>query len=541
MRISTFEVDFKFRDYISVAEVLTGYAPFLRSVNLANVRGGTSDWLRIYAVINGNKTKQKAIRNLAINDDETASVQEKALKTELVLPETLIPGRYQGMLCILFDGGEKTLAFDFEVLSPSWIPTDYAHAAYLAAWIPSHNPLLRSFAADRFSESNEEQPITCMYKIFQALAERHLVYHQVPTLIHQDFQSFYGFDYILSYGGSCADLSLLFASLLWQHGCYPALLLYGEHMTVGCFSDSVTHFTGVIEDKDVICQLISSRKLSLIEITDLCSQKNYSFEQSAIHALDDLKSASSCCLISPLTLLRNGSVHAFPDAYHEQALVCPHCGFDQIHSQTNTGQITCPACNNTFSIIQEKAVKQSTPTNVFYDPRIICFGMTEYGYGVTHCQDRAIHSVRIPSRHENHTVSCIGANAFTRCQIKEIILPDEIATIADQAFYDCVQLTSIMLPDNLSRIGSGAFSASGLKTIRIPEHISHIPVLAFANCRDLENITLEEGIESIDERAFCHCPKLKQVYIPRSVKTVSKNAFDQDCQILFASDNTKLI
>ena len=547
MQIRAFEVDFNFREFISAAEVLTGHAPFLRSVYLKNVRGDRSDWMTIFADIDGIKTKKKSVRDLSVNDDAATTACRKTIETELVVPQTLLPGIHHGTLHILYGNDrekevrETTKLFYFEILSSSWIPTDYSHAAYLASWIPTQNISLRSFVAVNFNNLSNATPFTCMRNIYQTLLKHHLVYRPVPLSIHHDFQPFPGFDCILSSGGSCADLSLLFASLLWQNSCSPALLLYGNHMTVGCFANKSSDTPGILDDTQEIMELIASQKLCLIEITDLCSYKSIPFDHSVINAINKLQTCSSCRLISPLILLRDGSVRAFPDAYHDHPLTCPHCGFDQIPPQTNTEQITCPACENTFSPDTKDSGTQPPPTPIYYDPKVLHLGKAEYGFGVTRCLDKSITSVQIPSRHQDQTVICIDANAFSKCQLANIYFPEEITIIGDQAFRDCSKLTSIALPDNLISIGSGAFSGSGLTSIRIPGHVSRIPALAFANCSDLETVTLEQGIEIIDQRAFLHCPKLLQVYIPNSVKVIYKNSFDSTCQLFFSSDNTRLI
>ena len=436
---------------------------------------------------------------------------------------------------------EAKQTFDFEILSSAWIPTDYSHAAYLASWIPTQNTSLRSFASDIFHDSINQTAFTSMRRIYQALLNRHLVYRPVQLTIHPDFQPFPGFDGVLSSGGSCADLSLLFASLLWQNSCSPALLLYGTHMTVGCFADKSSDIPDILDDTHKIMELITSKRLCLIEITDLCSYESASFDHSVINAINKLQNCSSCRLISPLVLLRNNSVRAFPEAYHDQPLTCPHCGFNHIHPQANAEQIICPACKNVFSLVSKNLETKIQPTPVCYDPKVLLFGITEHGFGVSRCIDKTIASVRIPSKYQGQTVTCIGSNAFSNCQLKDIVFSEEMSIIGDQAFRDCSNLMSVTLPDNLICIGSGVFSGSGLTSICIPKHVSRIPALAFANCSNLETVALEEGIEIIDEHAFLHCPKLMQVYIPHTIKKISKNAFDLHCQLFFSSDDTRIV
>ena len=51
----------------------------------------------------------------------------------------------------------------------------------------------------------------------------------------------------------------------------------------------------------------------------------------------------------------------------------------------------------------------------------------------------------------------------------ELIIPDTVTEIKDDAFYGCTGLTSVTIPDSVTSIGSGAFSGcSSLESITIP-------------------------------------------------------------------------
>lgn len=97
----------------------------------------------------------------------------------------------------------------------------------------------------------------------------------------------------------------------------------------------------------------------------------------------------------------------------------------------------------------------------------------------------------------------------------EVIIPSEIegytvTEIGEEAFEYRYNLKSITFPDTLRKIGNSAFRW----------------------CENLESINLPDGLEEIDDYAFACCDSLKSdLYIPESVKSINRSAFDGDCSI----------
>ena len=58
------------------------------------------------------------------------------------------------------------------------------------------------------------------------------------------------------------------------------------------------------------------------------------------------------------------------------------------------------------------------------------------------------------------TVTSIGANAFETRTVTEIVIPDTVTEIGDEAFKDCKKLKRIDLPASLTKLGSCAFPGS---------------------------------------------------------------------------------
>ena len=546
MRIGPFEADFAFRQHISLAEVQGGHAELLQSVHLSNVRGNEQSWMTVSAEIGGKIIRRVSVRDISLADDAGARKNETKLKAGLLLPDTMKAGRYSGTLMIRHDeNGEKQIPFQFEILASCWIPTDLLHAPLLAAWIHVEDDELRGFVSDVFRQEDFRDPVVCYRGVYESLRRKRLLYHPVSTTVYPDFEAVSDMHYVLDKGGSCADLSLLTASLLWICGLSPVLLLYKDHITAGCLTDPAAGTFETLEDNSEIFRLVSSGKMIVAESTGACAHDHLSFEKAVATAENRLQNDHSPCrLLNLKAILRKGSVHTLTADSTEQTPVCPVCGYDQFPASSEN-ELTCPACRHTFSVRNKShASGESVPEasgGVFVDPGTIRYAVIRQGACVQKCLDSTAEEIQLSSRWENKAVVRIEAKAFEHCKLQAIRPMDDIVSIGDYAFRDCACLETIQLSDILTELGAGAFSSSGLKSVRIPGSVRKIPVFAFSNCDNLKNVVIEEGVQNIDEKAFVHCPCLRQVRIPGSVKTVSKNAFDPGCRIIFESVHTRLV
>ena len=94
------------------------------------------------------------------------------------------------------------------------------------------------------------------------------------------------------------------------------------------------------------------------------------------------------------------------------------------------------------------------------------------------------------------TVIIIGENAFECCDLKELILPNDVIIIEAFAFDDCRNLKTIVFPSNLKSIG----------------------VAAFSGCKELALITFNNIVDEIGFDAFVNCDSLERVFIPKGTR-----------------------
>lgn len=119
------------------------------------------------------------------------------------------------------------------------------------------------------------------------------------------------------------------------------------------------------------------------------------------------------------------------------------------------------------------------------------------------------------------SLTTIPRNAFYQCMsLETITLPETITYIANYAFMGCSGLTGFIIPDAVTSIGENAFSGcTSLTTITIPENVISMAGVEFANCTNLTSATIL-GKPSSLAGTFSGCSKLEQANIPESVVTM---------------------
>lgn len=130
--------------------------------------------------------------------------------------------------------------------------------------------------------------------------------------------------------------------------------------------------------------------------------------------------------------------------------------------------------------------------------------------------------LKIPSQINGYKVKSIQKEAFLDCKnLTSVIIPDGITSIEDEAFKGCTALTSIKIPSSVTTIGNSAFyDCSALTSIDIPSSVKTIGNYAFSGCYAFTTINIPTSVTSIGDRAFWGCYALASIDIPSSVTNI---------------------
>ena len=117
----------------------------------------------------------------------------------------------------------------------------------------------------------------------------------------------------------------------------------------------------------------------------------------------------------------------------------------------------------------------------------------------------------------------------------DIIIPESILykgkkynvnQIGEDAFRQCDDLYSVLIPNSIYRIKQYAFCDSkNLKSVQLSKNLEIIDNSAFNGCMSLDEISLPDKLVGIGSEAFAYCDNLKSLFIPKSVRFIDDGAF----------------
>lgn len=174
-----------------------------------------------------------------------------------------------------------------------------------------------------------------------------------------------------------------------------------------------------------------------------------------------------------------------------------------------------------YNFTLEKDVLYTAKFAVSPDMAIFDFTSDTERCTIKSIKDKSVSEIVVPN-----CVTDIGENAFSKLkQLTSVTLPDSLQIIGENAFISCANLKSISIPDSVTSIGDYAFYKSGLESVEISGGIRQMGEYAFASCNNLTDLTIAEGVSVIGKSAFNYCNKLTSVTVPDSVRSIGAETF----------------
>lgn len=143
---------------------------------------------------------------------------------------------------------------------------------------------------------------------------------------------------------------------------------------------------------------------------------------------------------------------------------------------------------------------------------------------------------------ENYRVASIAEGAFAHSKVTEVIIPNTVTRIEENAFAFATDLSDVTLPLDIKEIPDHCFMGTSLVNIVLPEGIKDIGEGAFQDCAVLHTVMLPASLKFIDDFAFDGCHNLYEIYSAATDApiTLGNNTFGgvHNVDLVVADDET---
>lgn len=560
-RISSFGVEIVWNDRFSRGEINCGRAQVIENLRVRNVRGNDKDWMNVTLIIDGARVVLRDVCGLPLGG-------ECEIPTEsCTMPDTVGAGQHVCELVFEYVTGRtkqrESVKHTVEVLPDDHICVRMDKAESLRSHVKTSGHELRAFVSEFTVGVGARDAMGKAQGIYDALRMLRRKYELVPRVVREDYQKITPPEETLKYGGSCADLSLLFASLLYAARLEPVLVLMQQHMMAGCWLSHCA-VPPVVSDRSLIRRYAEEGTLLLFDCIDVCAEYSKPLADARADALRHVSDPMTAVVLVNVCA-REGAEYvgsAYKEVLRSKVFACPACRNTKFSPEMLRESTTeCPACGalitvpaefrtggGSDTIPAEHAFAQPEPIQPEPDPvpsepdpvlperdpippellRRADMAKCEVQgkYAVAKGAPRTAEAVTVPESSNGKPVTKIARQAFTRYKFRAIKLPEGIEEIEQQAFFDIPYLKWVYLPDSLIRLGGSVFGqCTAIEEIYIPKKVRIIPTNAFKGCKALRSVVIAEGVEEIAEGAFADCPALESVQLPSTLKRIGKGAF----------------
>lgn len=188
-----------------------------------------------------------------------------------------------------------------------------------------------------------------------------------------------------------------------------------------------------------------------------------------------------------------------------------HFAVDNIYYDSIPGTDNC-------LVTYDQATKKGNVYNCYSDTLVIPSQVTYEGRTFTVTQigkyavrnSSGLKAVTIP-----RTIELIGYGAFSKCSsLTSVLVPGSVKTMDAFCFNDCPLLSSVIVEEGVETIGQCAFFGDiAMNTFTIPTTVKTLDTWAFRNCITLAKIIIPAKVEKIGNNCFQGCVALKSLTV----------------------------
>ena len=190
-------------------------------------------------------------------------------------------------------------------------------------------------------------------------------------------------------------------------------------------------------------------------------------------------------------------------------------------------RITVSEDNKNFTAVDGVLYNKDMTTLVLYPKN--CSGEFAVPDTVTTIADYAFdNSPNITKVTIGKNVKTIGFYAFSGNKKLETVefTGNNLTSIEDEAFSDCIALSELNITGNGLVINSDAFYRNyALKSLTLGTGVKTINSYAFRQCTSLENVNIGNDVERIASNSFYYNTNLKQLVLGKGLNSIDSTAF----------------
>lgn len=200
----------------------------------------------------------------------------------------------------------------------------------------------------------------------------------------------------------------------------------------------------------------------------------------------------------------------------------------------NCSKITSVTCSTTGVLIYSQAFQECTSLTSVSIPYAQSIGWNAFAY----CS--SLKSVTLNSIFE------IESGAFYYCTaLTSFNIPTRLRTIKENVFQGCTSLTNLTISSSNQyfAVDNGIIYSKDLTTLQVylpsktettfivPATVSKIANYAFSNNRNLSTVIMQNGVQTIGSNAFYNT-YIQSVYLPGSVTSIGNYAFSNSSKLI---------